>query len=223
MNKNQILTDKQEEFINYLIQHNGKDDKKIPAINEISKELGVSTACLREQIELAKNMGLIRLQPRKGIEILPYSFTPAVIKSLYYAIKVDKSYFDQFSEMRNHLEKSFFIDAVKLLNDNDIAELKRLIKTAVNKLRGEPIQIPHNEHRRYHLLIYRQLKNVFLNGMLEAYWDMYEMAGLDVYTDLDYLESVWEFHRRIAECIERKEFIAAYDMQIEHMQLIYQR
>lgn len=223
MKNNQILSDKQEEFINYLIQHNDRDKNRLPAIGEISKELGVSAACLREQLELAKNLGLINIQPRKGIEVLPYRFTPAVIKSLYYAIKIDRSYFNQFSDIRNHLEKSFFNEAAQLLDDKDISDLNELTERARTKLMGDPVQIPHIEHRQYHLLIYSQLNNTFLNGMLEAYWDTYEMVGLDVYTDLAYLESVWEYHQRIVDDIEGKDFDAAYDQLIEHMKLIYQR
>lgn len=223
MNKKSILSDKQEEFINYLIRKRQDPNARIPAIGAISEELGISAACLREQMELAKNLGLIAIQPRKGIEILPYSFTPAVIKSLYYAVKIDKNYFTQFSDLRSHLEKSFFIEAVSLLSTSDIQELKALTQSAKNKLLSDPIQIPHSEHRKYHMLIYKQLNNIFLNGMLEAYWDTYEIVGLDVFTDLKYLEDVWNYHQRIIDNLTLEKFNIAYELLIEHMQLIYQR
>lgn len=223
MNNKQVLSEKQEEFIDYLIQHSKQGKTRIPSISEISKDLGISSACLREQLELAKNLGLIKIQPRKGIEILPYQFSPAVIKSLYYAIKLDRKYFDQFSELRNHLEKSFFIEAVKLLDEDDISKLNSLVESARLKLEGDPIQIPHNEHRKYHIHIYSKLNNRFLNGMLEAYWDTYELVGLDVYTDLNYLELVWDYHQQIIDAIEKKEIEKAYDLLIDHIQLIYQR
>jgi len=218
-----IISDKQEEFINFLIRKINQTDKNIPSISEISKELGISTACLREQIELARNLGLIRTQPRTGMEILPYSFTPAVIKSLYFALKLDREYFKQYSEIRNHLERSFFKEAAALLKEEDIRRLNELIQTAFKKLNGNPVQIPHSEHRKYHLLIYKRLNNTFLNGLLEAYWDTYELVGLDVYADLKYLESVWEHHKRIVDYLNYKEIDKAYDLLISHMQLIYQR
>ena len=122
MNKRTFFSDKQEEFIDYLIEKQQAPEKAIPSIGAISKELGISTACLREQMELARNLGLIKTQPRKGIEIQPYSFTPAVIKSLYYAIKTDQSYFEQFSELRNHLERSFFIEAARDIDPGRLGE-----------------------------------------------------------------------------------------------------
>lgn len=223
MNSTKIFSDKQEEFIDFLIQKQKTDDNDIPSIGAISRELGISTACLREQMELARNLGLIKAQPRKGIEILPYSFTPAVIKSLYYAIKMDKSYFDQFSELRNHLEKSYFKEAANALQAEDLQNLMELTEKAQKKLHGNPIQLPHTEHRRYHVLMYNRLNNTFLNGLLEAYWDTYEMVGLDVYTDLNYQESVWEYHQNIVHHLKEKQIDKAYQLLLEHMQLIYQR
>jgi DNA-binding FadR family transcriptional regulator len=223
MNKRTFFSDKQEEFIDYLIEKQQAPEKAIPSIGAISKELGISTACLREQMELARNLGLITTQPRKGIEIQPYSFTPAVIKSLYYAIKTDQSYFEQFSELRNHLERSFFIEAARALTPENLEQLSQLTRTAHEKLQGNPIQLPHAEHRHYHLLIYKGLHNTFLDGLLEAYWDTYELVGLDVYMDLAYHESVWKYHEHIIQNLQEGDFEAAYQLLLDHMELIYQR
>jgi len=224
MANHSVYSDKQEEFIDYLIRKQHEPaSRDIPSIENISKELGISVACLREQMELARNLGLIRTQPRKGIKILPYRFTPAVLKSLYYAIKIDQGYFDQYSDLRNHLEKTYFREAAALMTEQDCRELVGLTQIAQEKLRGDPIQLPHAEHRQYHILIYRRLNNVFLNGLLECYWDTYEMVGLNVYTDLAYQETVWDYHRNIAYLLQAKQIDQAYQLMVEHMKLIYQR
>ncbi len=224
MNKRAIYSDKQEEFIDYLIEKQvDLSEKNIPSIDTISKELGISVACLREQMELARNLGLIRTQPRKGIEIQPYSFTPAVIKSLYYAIKIDKAYFEQFSDLRSHLEKAYFREAAALLTKKDMQELMNLTLLAQKKLHDYPVQIPHLEHRKYHMLIYKRLNNVFLNGLLECYWDTYEMVGLNVYTDLAYQDSVWDYHQEIVRLIIDGQIEKAHQLMLEHIKLIYRR
>ncbi len=224
MNTRTIYSDKQENFIDYLIEKQvDGSDKDIPSIEAISKELGISVACLREQMELARNLGLIRTQPRKGIEIQPYSFTPAVIKSLYYAIKIDQIYFDQFSDMRSHLEKAYFREAAALLTADDLQELMNLTLLAQKKLHDFPVQIPHAEHRKYHMLIYKHLNNVFLNGLLECYWDTYEMVGLNVYTDLAYQDSVWDYHQEIVRFLMDGQIEKAHQLMLEHIKLIYKR
>ncbi len=223
MVKQTILSDKQRGLLDYLIEKARQPKSEIPTIQQLSSELGISTACLREQMELAKNLGIIATQPRKGIEIREYQFKPAVEKSLYYAISLDKKYFHQFSELRNHLEKAFFVESAKTLSEENIIELKGFVSKAQSKLNSFPVQIPHQEHRDYHLSIYRPHKNTFLLGILESYWDMYEQVGLDTYNNLSYLVNVWDYHKNILEKIEHKDFEGAYLLLIAHMELIDER
>lgn len=223
MVKQTILSEKQRGLLEYLIDKAKDPYSEIPAIQKLSSELGISTACLREQMELAKNLGIISTQPRKGIEILPYQFKPAVEKSLFYAINLDHKYFLQFSELRNHLEQAYFMESARLLDVDSIKELKKFVDQAQIKLKGFPVQIPHQEHRNYHLTFFKPLKNVFLIGFLESYWDMYELVGLDLYNNLEYLINVWKYHQRIIEEIEARDFYKAEQLLIAHMELIDMR
>lgn len=223
MVKQTIFSDKQRGLLDYLIEKAKNPHSDIPSIQKISSDLGISTACLREQMELAKNLGIIKAQPRRGIEILPYQFKPAVEKSLYYAISLDQKYFHQFSEIRNHLEQAYFIESARSLDQNSINELKTYVNQAQAKLEGFPVQIPHQEHRNYHLSIFKPTNNVFLIGFLESYWDMYEQAGLDLYNNLEYLIIVWDYHQRIIEAIELGDFDSASKLLTAHMELIDKR
>jgi DNA-binding FadR family transcriptional regulator len=98
-----------------------------------------------------------------------------------------------------------------------------LVNQAQAKLMGDPIQIPHFEHRELHLTIYRRLDNPFVLGLLESYWDVYEAVGLDVYTDITYLERVWNYHQQIVEAICAGDITSGYQALIEHMELLVQR
>lgn len=218
-----ILSIKQSAFLEYILAlaQDGKDN--IPPIRQIGQDLGLSTPCVREQMELARNLGLIKVQPRKGISLLPYDFSPAVVKSLYYAIRSNMDYFQQYSILRNQLEKSFFIESAKMLDNSDIFAINSIVQRAVDKLNGKQIQIPHQEHRSFHLQIYSKLENIFVKGLLKSYWDMYELVGLDHFTDLSYLEKVWDYHDRIIMMIESGEYKKAYQLLEEHIDLIYER
>ena len=218
-----LITEKQEEFLTYLINKSNHSRKNLPSIKKMSEDLKVSSASLREQMELLKTIGVISAKPRKGIRVLDYQFTPAIAKSLYYAVKLNASHFEKYSEIRNHLEKSYFLEAAKLLCKEDQVFLQELINTAMEKLKGYPIQIPHLEHRNFHMQFYQPVNNIFLFGLLEAYWDTYELVGLDVYTDLNYLENVWKYHQMILDKVIEKDFQRAFEIMIEHMQLIYSR
>lgn len=187
------------EFLNYLHQFPPDEVEQLPSLKDLSLVLGISISTLREQVEVAKALGLVEVRPRLGIRPQPYTFTPAVDASLCYAIEQDRTHFEDFVDLRRHLELAYFPQALDLLREEDHQELRSLVARAWEKLRGKPARIPHEEHRRLHLAFYRRLENIFVIGLLEAYWDAYEAVGLNVYTDFEYLEQVWTFHEELVE------------------------
>ena len=217
------------DFLNYLVSsplQNGRQPGEappIPSLSELSKELGVSVASLREQLEVAEAFGLVEVRPRLGIRRLPYSFFPAVSQSLQYAIRLDRGYFDQFSDLRNQIEASFWDRAVRLLTSQDHLLLKDLMGRAWEKLRGSPVQIPHAEHRQLHMAIYSRLENPFVLGVLEAYWEAYEQAGYNIFADYNYLREVWNYHQVMVDAICTGNYEAGYQALITHKDLLYQR
>ena len=211
------------EFLKYLASREEADMDGIPALDELSKELGINRAALREQVAVARALGLVSVKPRTGTRRLAYTFTPALQQSLGYALLRDKAHFDHFSDLRNHVEISYFQEAAAKLTDSDIQELKELVEQAWEKLRGSTIQIPHEEHRNLHILIYRRLDNIFVTGLLEAYWEAYEATGLSVFTDYTYLTKVWQYHSDIVDTIYNKEYDLGLELLLEHTKLITTR
>jgi len=224
MLREQVPADRLSEFLCYLAcnDSNGQGDR-IPPLADLSTELGISVASLREQLEVAKAMGLVEARPRTGIRKLPYTFRPAVVQSLNYGLVVLPEAFKSYSDLRNHIEAAYWAQAVGSLNEDDHAELRALIARAREKLHGQPVQLPYTEHRSLHLTIYKRINNPFVIGLLEAYWEVYEAFGLNFYSDLDYQERVWDYHARMVEAICSRNISAGYDALMEHMDLIYQR
>ncbi|HCU57455.1 MAG TPA: hypothetical protein DF984_04390, partial [Anaerolineaceae bacterium] len=174
-------------FLTHLASESANGEESLDSLTDMSATLGISVATLREELQVARALGLVEVKPRTGIKILPYQFTPAVSKSLSYAVRVDRNMFRQFSDLRNHVEASYWYQAVSGLTADDIAELYAIIDSAFRKLNSDPIQIPHKEHRQLHLTIYSRMENLFVLGILESYWDIYEAVGLSVYEDRKYL------------------------------------
>ena len=210
------------EFLQYLAANN-REDERIPPLAELSQKLGVSIAILREQLEVARALGLVEVKPKIGIHRLPYTFKPAVKQSLTYAVQTNQAYFSLYADLRNHIEEAYWLDAVVLLNHQDFDLLRSFICRAQEKLRGHPIQIPHVEHREFHLSIYRRLNNPFVLGLLETYWELYEAVGLDVYTDFSYLQNVWMYHEKMVDAICTGDFSAGFHALTDHMKLLQER
>jgi DNA-binding FadR family transcriptional regulator len=195
-------------------------DCRIPALSELSKQEGISIAALREQLVVARAFGFVDVKPRTGIHCLPYSFKPAAKTSLSYAISLDRKYFEDFSNLRRHIEANYWFEAVEKLDPEDISYLEQLVTKACKKLENNPPRLPHPEHRDLHLVIYGKIDNVFVVGLLEAFWDAYEAVGYSQYTELAYLKNVWQFHKQIVEAIAARNFELGYKLLLEHMDLL---
>ncbi|HSO10992.1 MAG TPA: FCD domain-containing protein [Anaerolineales bacterium] len=211
------------EFLRYLAAHK-EVENGLPSLKKLSVELGVSVASLREQLEVARALGLVEVKPRLGTKRRDYSFTPAIRQSLGYALALNNEHFRKYSELRNHVEAAFWHEAVGKLTEEDKNELRDLITRAFKKLQGSPIRVPHEEHRTLHLMIYSRLENPFVTGILEAYWDAYENVGLNVFTGgYEYLEEVWRYHQQMVEAICNGKHDEGYNALIAHTDLLYHR
>jgi DNA-binding FadR family transcriptional regulator len=211
------------EFLHYLATHE-EVENGLPSLKNLSLELGVSLASLREQLEVARALGLVEIKPRLGMRRRNYSFTPAVRQSLGYALTLNNEHFRKYAELRNHVESAFWHQAVCKLTESDKQELRNLVARAWEKLRGTPIQVPHEEHRNLHLKIYSRLENPFVTGILEAYWEAYESVGLNVFAGgYEYLEEVWQYHEEMVEAICNGNFEAGYQALVRHTDLLYHR
>jgi DNA-binding FadR family transcriptional regulator len=213
------------EFISYLFSTAGDPTLKerLPSLNTLSKKLGVSVARLREQLEVARALGFVEVRPRTGIRRLPYSFFPAVIQSLAYAIQIEPGNFSVFSDLRDHIETAYWEKAVRLLEPEDLNALQAMIDQAMEKLRGSPILIPHLEHRQFHMRLFSRIDNPFVTGLLDAYWEAYEAVGLNRYTEYEYLQQVWEYHQIMVDAIRRNDYEAGCTVLLEQKNLIHHR
>lgn len=211
------------EFLRYLATHE-EVEHGLPSLKNLSVELGVSLASLREQLEVARALGLVEVKPRLGTRRREYSFTPAIRQSLGYALALSNDNFLKYAELRKHVEAAFWHQAVQKLTEDDKHELESLVRRAWEKLGGNPIQVPHEEHRLLHLRIYSRLGNPFVFGILEAYWEAYEAVGLNVFAGgYEYLQEVWRYHQRMVEAICEGDIEGGYQALVTHTDLLYQR
>ena len=211
------------EFMRYLATHAEAEDG-LSSLKDLSVELGLSLATLREQLEVARALGLVEVRPRLGTKRREYTFAPAVRQSLQYALALNDEHFHKYSELRNHVEAAFWYEAVEKLTEADKVELQALVRRAWEKLGGAQIQVPHEEHRTLHLSIYRRLENPFVTGILEAYWDAYETVGLNVFAGgYEYLQEVWRYHEKMVASICSGDYKAGHDALTAHIDLLYHR
>jgi DNA-binding FadR family transcriptional regulator len=215
--------DLDSELLNFLAGNHFEPGDRLPTISELQGEslLGVSTSKIREQLEVARALGLVEVRSKTGMRLKDYTFTPAVRLSLFFALANDLGYFEHFSDLRQHIELAFWNQACASLTAEDKTLMASCIEQARDQLSHHPwIQIPNQEHRTFHMTIFRHVNNPFVQGILEAYWDAYDAVEPTRYADYAYHQKVWNYHERILDAICAGDFDMAREAFIEHTQLL---
>lgn len=208
------------EFLNYLLVHEIQPGERLPTLSEMSREIGISVSKLREQLEVARSLGLVSVRPRVGMQREAFDFLPAVRDTALFALSTGEATFRQFSEVRRALEMALWDEAVCQLTAEDKEELREIVAQAFAKLESEPVHIPATEHRRFHLTIFRRLDNPFVHGLLAAYWDIYEAVQLTRLASYAYWLEVWSYHQRIVEALCADDLEEGRRLVIEHFELL---
>ena len=207
-------------FLHYLIDKQIVPGERLPTLNQIGQELGISVGKLREQLEIARSLGLVSVRPRVGIVREPFDFSQAMLASLLFGLASGEAEFKQFSELRQAIEIAFWQEAVNGLTNNDKQKLQQFVAQAWDKLKGDPIHVPNDEHRQLHLTIFTRLQNPFVQGMLAAYWDAYEASELTRFSPYDYWLEVWNYHERIVEAIVQDDAASGLSLLEAHFALL---
>lgn len=217
-----VTIDLGSDLLNYLVQQDLDPGERLPSITQLQDDqhLGISTSKVREQLEVARVLGFVEVRSKTGTRLKDYSFTPAVTLSLLYLLAREPHMFEMFSALRNHIESAFWVEACELLTEEDKETMQACVRQARDKLNGQWIRIPNEEHRTFHLTVFKRLNNPFVIGLLEAYWNAYDAVRLNTFADYDYLQTVWNYHERIIDAICAGEYEAARATFIEHTRLL---
>lgn len=207
-------------ILRYIIQHEVQPGDRLPTINELSRELGVSVGKIREELEVVRALGLVQVKPRMGTQVQEFCFGPAATLSVLYAVALNRDYFHDFTQVRNSVELGFWHEAVPQLTADDIAALRALVASARAKLNQSPAVVPFDEHRDFHLTFFRPLDNPFVKGLLEAYWAAYKVFAISWYAELSYHRKVWDYHERMVNCVAAGDFAGGRLALEEHMALL---
>jgi len=207
-------------FLEYLANAGLAVGERLPTLESISRSLGISIGKLREQLEVARHLGLVSVRPKVGTVRESFDFGRTILPSVLFSLASGEATFAQFSQLRRAIETNMWLDAAVLLTTEDKQKLRQVMADAWSKLRGEPVHVPNGEHRQLHLTIFKRLQNPFVLGVLEAYWDAYEASELTRYASYQYWLRVWNYHERIVDalCEDRHEMARA--LLVEHFDLL---
>jgi DNA-binding FadR family transcriptional regulator len=197
-----------------------KEGKSIPSIAQLGIDLGLSNASVREQLEVARQLELVEVKTKTGIQVTPFSVKPAICLASRYALDINPDLIWEMYSVRQQLELSYWQKAVVKLGREEVEQLGHIIDSAFHKIHNRPIIIPVEEHRDFHLTIYRPLNNTFLQSLLESFWTLFQDSENRLYSDQISLETVWDYHKKIFKAIDSKEYEMGYDALLTHFDIV---
>lgn len=195
----------------------------IPSIAELSKVLGISVASVREQLEVARSLGFVDVKPKVGIQSRVFSMNQLLELGVTFGAKVQPDLPEALRDLRKHLEISYWYEAAPLLTSQDVQSLRDIVAGAFNLISGEPMRIPEQEHRDFHLTIFSHLDNPIVKSIMETFWKSNEEMERAQLPEQAYLEQVWSYHQQITEALEARDFERGFQWLVEHMDLVKQR
>ena len=210
----------ESDILDFIVSNELEPGDRLPSLSDLSTKLGISVGKLREELEVARHMGVVSVRPKLGIRREAFEFYPAVQSSLLFGLSTGEATFQQYSQLRQSIEANMWHQAVSRLTKEDKKELKSLIQQAWEKLKGARVHIPNGEHRELHLSFFKKLENPFVEGLLKAYWDAYFETELSRYADYQYWIEVWTYHERIVEAVCEGEYEKGRKLLIEHFELL---
>lgn len=210
----------ESKLLRYLVDQKIGPGDRLPALPQLSDNLGISVGKLREQLELARELGIVSVRPRLGTRREAFDAYPAFHTVLMFGLATGEATFEQISTLRQTIETDLWQAAVTELTPDDKKHLRDLICSAWKRLRGTPIHIPNGEHRDLHLKLFCRLDNPFVQAILRAYWDAYEAIELTRFAEYRYWLDVWTYHERIVDAIEQGKYEEGRELLIEHFQLL---
>jgi DNA-binding FadR family transcriptional regulator len=213
----------ESDLLAYIAHEAREPGARVPPISELSETLGISPSKLREQLEVARALEIVEVRPKTGIRTREVSYLPSLRLGLLSVLAQDPTRFEEIRAVRTTLEAAYWKEAVGLLEPTDFDRLDRLVAQAWDKLRGEPIQIPHAEHKALHLTVFSRLPNLLVRALLEAYWEAYEAVGLSLYADYAYLHEVWTYHETMVRAIRSGDQEAGLQALVRHTGLLRAR
>lgn len=211
------------EFLSYIVSHERNGSGRLPPLSQISQETALGIGKLREQMAVARVLGLVEAAPRRGIQTLQYDFRPAARASLEAGMALDENCFLSFADLRISLEAFYWDRAVTALNADDLERLSQICNRAEDMLSSNPPEIPREEHRLFHLEIFCRLGNPFVRALLQTYWDVYQSVAPKYYEDMHHLQEIWSHHRNIVNSLLVGNVEAGRQENIRHMHLLEER
>lgn len=189
----------------------------LPSQRELAERLGVSRASLREALSSLSALGLVRIQPGKGVFIQQPPNTAAHAEQASgwpYTKQVSAA--DTF-QLRYALEGFSANLAASVLSADELDALSDNVETMRLELRAQAFEAAAQLDFDFHRLILHAAGNQAILGILTSRSDIYLESQKLPFIRPERAMETWQEHRRILRALSRHAPAAAQKAMHAHI------
>lgn len=168
-----------KEKVGLLIAEKMETDRKLPTEKEMMEQFNVSRSSLREVLSIYESNGIISTVQGSGRYINTPNFSAPLMDTWSILIEAKPTLLLNLLEIRSILEIHSLEKAMRYI---DIRQLQRLQTevTAMKEKAAAGKTFASND-REFHRILFSSTKNILLEQLLTAFWDLYELAKVETY------------------------------------------
>lgn len=186
---------------------------RIPTELELAEKLGVSRPVVRESLAALEAIGVVEARQGSGRVLVSLGVRDVAIRVVGYFPVSEKWIMDLLS-VRQVMEVNMLQSAAAELTDDDILEMDGIVREMEEKAK-EGIYFG-SEDKRFHLTLYKNMKNEAIMMVLEMFWNLYDSMHTSSIEHSQRLDETVAYHRRILDAIKDKDIPRAQHLLNSH-------
>jgi DNA-binding FadR family transcriptional regulator len=209
----------QESVKRYIIDHHLKPGDAMPAESELSRQLGISRASLREGMKVLQTMGIIETRHGSGTFVGTYTLD-TLRDGLAFRIKVEQEQgvpvtqdMLDLLDLRETLESALVIRLPDIVTDDQIAHLRTLCdQMDIAAKNGNAYKLVD---WRFHKALYEPFGNRFTLQFIEALFGVFQEVREEE-APRERLIEIARQHREIVDALAKGDGPAAAEALHRH-------
>jgi DNA-binding FadR family transcriptional regulator len=199
-------------LMNLFELHGIKPGEFIPTEDSLARELKVGRPTLREGLHALEALGVV--ESRQGARRVLKTFDLGnLVKHLTRTIAPSANEIQELLDVRRVLEVYFFPQAMAKFTPDVVKRLRLL--TDIMEKKAKRGEVFLREDAEFHREIFRNLDNQVLNGLLDAFWSLFDETYSELSTGRNLPETA-RCHAVIVDAIESEDNVLATHLLSSH-------
>ncbi len=180
-------------------ERNLEPGQRLPTEAEFCAILGISRPVVREALSALETLGAVVVRKGSGRVLMPLNFG-ALMGNLGGLFALKQSRVLGLLVVRQVLEVNILPAAMLKFSPGTLAELCQVVDTMETLARDGQHFTAHD--RRFHELLYKDLGNETLTGLLDLFWRLFYAIDPNNLAHKERLEETADHHRRILTALQ---------------------